>query len=216
MKKITALLLVLTCLIWAGCSRNEDEMTTAVTDDAYAAEEQTEEETVSTVAGLGLTEIDPRKVLTVYFSHNDEVGEAASFVAAKTDGGIYRIETETAYPDDRGELMKKAQEQHSRGVRPALKGAPESMKDYDIIFLCFPEWDGTMPMAVWTFIEDYDMRDKAVIPVCEGSTGGLERAIEDIFSIEPEMTIVDGYCYEDGFGGIEEEFGEFIYDAVHG
>jgi flavodoxin len=65
-------------------------------------------------------------------------------------------------------------------VRPELVSMPESIKEYDTIVLAYPNYWGTMPMAVFTFLEAFDFAGKRILPLCtnEGSgMGGSERDI---------------------------------------
>ena len=54
------------------------------------------------------------------------------------------------------------------------------MNDYDVIFLGFPNWWYTCPMAVFTFLESYNFSGKTIIPFCAHGTGGLSRTVRDI------------------------------------
>ena len=58
---------------------------------------------------------------------------------------------------------------------------PDSIDGYDTIVLAYPNYWGTMPMAVFTFLEHYDFSGKTILPLCtnEGSgMGGSERDIK--------------------------------------
>ena len=112
--------------------------------------------------------------------------------------------------------MKQAAEEHSKNVRPALKNAPLSLSGYDVVFLCFPEWDNTMPMALFTFVEDYDMRDKAVIPVIYGDRAALDNAVRDIHSLEPSMMIVNGYHFASDFSEEKGKLDSWINTVLYG
>ena len=72
------------------------------------------------------------------------------------------------------ECTEVAKHEHRMNVRPTLKKMPESISEYNFIFLGFPIWWGTMPMPVWTFLESYDFSGKYIYPFCthEGSLMG--------------------------------------------
>ena len=66
-------------------------------------------------------------------------------------------------------------------ARPELVSIPESIDEYDTIVLAYPNYWGTMPMAVFTFLEQFDFSGKTILPLCtnEGSgMGGSERDIK--------------------------------------
>ena len=60
---------------------------------------------------------------------------------------------------------------------------PDSIEEYDTVILGYPNYWGTMPMAVFTFLEGFDFNGKTILPLCtnEGSgMGGSERDIRNI------------------------------------
>ncbi len=214
MKKTIAVLLIITSVFLCACKKTVSEETTA---DAQESTSLVEELEVSTELSLNAGEIDPSSVLCVYFSHNDCVDEAAEFISEKTEAELLKIETLGVYPEDSEALIKKAQEEHNKNFRPALKNAPRSLSEYDIIFLCFPEWDNTMPMALFTFIEDYDMREKAVIPVIWGDSEALDNATSDIRRLVPSMMIVSGYHFTDELSDeVKADMEKWINTALYG
>ena len=66
-------------------------------------------------------------------------------------------------------------------ARPELVSVPDSIDEYDTVVLAYPNDWGTMPMAVFTFLEKFDFSGKTILPLCtnEGSgMGGSERDIK--------------------------------------
>ena len=64
------------------------------------------------------------------------------------------------------------------------------MEDYDTVFLGFPNWWYTCPMAVFTFVEKHDLSGKTVIPFVAHGTGGLSSTVRDLTAALPEDTTV--------------------------
>lgn len=214
MKKIISVMMIFCVAFLCSCRGNTDTETTL--GNGENTEETTETVEITTVESLTVEEYEPAKALIVSFSHNDPVGAVAQYISEKTESSVHKIETLTVYPENEEELIKKAADEHKNNVRPALKNAPDSLWDYDIVFLCFPIWDNTMPMALFTFIEDYDMRDKAVIPVVYGSKTGMDNAIKDINSIFPSMMIANGYSFTSDFTEEQEAFDIWLNTVLYG
>ena len=61
--------------------------------------------------------------------------------------------------------------------RPTMPDRPgkgsSSIDDYDVIFLGYPNWCGTMPMALWTFLENHDFSGKTIYPFCTHEGSGV-------------------------------------------
>ena len=75
---------------------------------------------------------------------------------------MFHIESVTAYPKDYTETTEVAKNELRAKARPKLIGQVENMKGYDVIFLGYPNWWGTMPMPVYTFLESYDFSGKKI------------------------------------------------------
>lgn len=106
----------------------------------------------------------------------------AKMIYEFTDSDIFEIDTIKSYPIDYTETTRVAKVELKENARPELTEVVENMKQYDIIYLGYPNWWGTFPMAVFTFLESYDFSGKTIIPFCthEGSGMGGESDIRDL------------------------------------
>ena len=134
------------------------------------------------------------KALIAYFSraHENyvsgtlkelEVGntEAAAGIIRKLTGAdIFRIDPVRAYAADYNTCIEEARADRRRNARPALKEYPESLAGYDVIYLGYPNYWGTMPMAVFTFLEHFDFKGKAIRPFCTHEGSGMGASEKDI------------------------------------
>ena len=77
----------------------------------------------------------------------------AEFVAEATGGNLFEIETVKEYDTDDNRRIDEAKAELQADARPKIKAAPESLDVYDTIFLGYPNWWGTCPMCVFTFLE---------------------------------------------------------------
>lgn len=75
---------------------------------------------------------------------------------------------------------------------PEIKVEVENMDDYDVICLGFPNWWGTMPMAVFTFLESHDLSGKKICPFCTNEGSGMGHSEKDIRSLCPESRLERG------------------------
>jgi flavodoxin len=73
-----------------------------------------------------------------------------------------------------------------------LAAKVENINSYDVVFVGYPDWWGTMPMAVFTFLEEYNFSGKTIVPFCTHEGSGLGRSVEDIRKLCPQSTIVEG------------------------
>jgi len=107
-------------------------------------------------------------------------------------GDLFYIESVTAYPKDYAETTEVAKNELRSKARPKLTGQVQNMKAYDVIFLGYPNWWGTMPMPVYTFLESYDLSGKTIVPFCTHEGSGMGRSEKDIAKACPKSTVLEG------------------------
>ena len=135
------------------------------------------------------------KTLIAFFSRADEnyFGGAMRYVkVGNTEivAGIikdlipadsFKIEMKNPYSPVYMTCIEEAKKDLRAKARPALVSVPESIDEYDTVILAYPNYWGTMPMAVYTFLESFDFSGKTILPLCtnEGSgMGSSEREIK--------------------------------------
>lgn len=142
-------------------------------------------------------------ILIAYFSRageNYNVGYiekgnteiVAEIIAEQTSGTLFQIQTVTPYPEGYEDTKVIATREKESNARPALTGKVESMDLYDIIFLGYPIWYGTNPMAVNSFLEGYDLSGKTIIPFSTNEGSGFGGSISDIKKLCPNSTFLEG------------------------
>lgn len=134
------------------------------------------------------------KKLVAYYSRADEnyfggtkkyieVGnteKVAIMIADMTGADLYKIDQMHPYSDDYDTCIKEAKDDLRSNTRPELKNMLKSIDEYDEIYLGYPNYWGTMPMAVYTFLESFDWSGKKVYPFCTHEGSGLSSTESDI------------------------------------
>lgn len=116
----------------------------------------------------------------------------ASYIRDAVGGETLSIVVAEPYPSDYDECLDRAADKKAQNARPELVGRVENMDEYDIVFLGYPNWWYTVPMAIFSFLESYDLSGKTIIPFCAHGTGGLASSVRDIAAALPEdVTLID-------------------------
>lgn len=155
------------------------------TESQNSSDEEPEEAVTSETA-------EQNNILVAYFSQTGNTETIASQIAEHTGGELFHVETVTVYPDEYNDLIEVAKQEQDNDERPQLATALENMDGYQIIFIGFPNWWGTMPMAMFTFLESYDFAGKTVIPFCTHEGSALGRSERDIAELVPEAELLEG------------------------
>lgn len=114
----------------------------------------------------------------------------ANWIRERVGGDLFSIVVEEHYSDDYDECLDRTADEKAEDARPGLMYHVENMQEYDIIFLGFPNWWYTAPMAIFSFIEEYDFSGKMIIPFCAHGTGGLASSVKDITDALPDSAEV--------------------------
>ena len=81
---------------------------------------------------------------------------AAEFIQKAVGGDLFEIEADRNYSEDHMVLIEEAKQELNAGTRVPVKQYPDTLEQYDTIFLGYPNWWNTMPMVLFTFLEHYD------------------------------------------------------------
>ena len=127
---------------------------------------------------------------------NTEV--AAAMIRDLTGGDSFKIATVKDYPADYEKTTQVAQQELSRNARPELSGRVDAMAGYDVVLLGYPNWWGTMPMAVHAFLEMYDFSGKTIVPFCTHEGSGMGRSEGDIRKLCPGAKVLKGLPIKGG------------------
>ena len=106
--------------------------------------------------------------------------KAAKMIAELTGAELFRIEQKVPYAADYYTCIDQAKKDLQAKARPALVSLPENLDRYDEIYLGYPNYWGTMPMAVYTFLEAFDFTGRKIHPFCTHEGSGLAGTERDI------------------------------------
>ena len=152
------------------------------------------------------------KTLIVFYSRADEyyvngmikhldIGNtevAAGIIEKFIDADVFKIEQMQAYDKDYNTCIAQAQEDQRRDARPELKAYPDSIDGYETIYLGFPNYWSTMPMAVFTFLEHFDFSGKTIKPFCTHEGSGMGSSERDIRRLCPNAKVEKGLAIRGG------------------
>ena len=129
------------------------------------------------------------RILVAYFSMSGNTRLIAQDIQRMTGGDIFEIKAVGEYGPDFDSAVEQAREESRNGARPELRAKVAGMQDYDVVFVGFPNWVGTMPMAVFSFLEQYDFTGKILVPFCTHGTGGIGNTISDLKKLNLDAEI---------------------------
>lgn len=123
---------------------------------------------------------------------------AATYLAEQLGADLFRIEQLRPYAKDYNDCIAEAQADQRRNARPELKEYPKDLAAYDEIYLGYPNYWGTMPMAVFTFLEHFDFTGKTIYPFCTHEGSAMGHSETDLKLLCPSATIEKGIALHGG------------------
>lgn len=132
---------------------------------------------------------EAKKPLVVYFSHSGHTKTIAEMIHQLSGGELLQIKTVEPYPDNYDECVDLAKKQQMENARPAIE-TRINPDDYSVIFLGFPNWWSSMPMPVYTFVEENKLNGHTIIPFMTHGGGGQAHAVSDLKKICPKSNIL--------------------------
>lgn len=123
----------------------------------------------------------------------------ANIIAEAAGGQLFRIDTVQAYPGLHEPLVNQASQELDQNYRPQLSTHINNLNDYDVIFVGYPIWWGEMPMALYSFFDEYDFNGKTIIPFSSHGGSGFSGTISEIVRLEPGANVLrNGYTISRG------------------
>lgn len=138
----------------------------------------------------GLSEEEENSVVVVDGKALGNTQYVAQLIAQDTGAQTARIETVEAYPLDHQQLIDKAQKEQDDKARPQIKQLPD-LSGYDTIFLGHPIWWSDIPMPLYTFLEQTDLKGKTIIPFSTHGGSGLSGTPEAIAGATSGASVSD-------------------------
>lgn len=150
--------------------------------------------------------LEPDKVLIVYLSRTNNTKAIAEIIQRNVGGTLVALELKTPYPEDYRTTVEQVVNENETGYLPPLKTKIDSIQNYDIVFVGFPTWDMKLPPPMKTFLHQYDLSGKTVIPFNTNGGYGEGSSFQTVKHLCPNSKVLEGFIIR---GGLERD-GEYL------
>lgn len=141
-------------------------------------------------------------ILIVYLSRTNNTKAIAQIIHHNTGGILVALELQTPYPEDYQTTVNQVAEENRTGFLPPLKTKIDSMEKYDVVFVGFPTWGMQLPPPMKSFLHQYDLSGKKVIPFNTNGGYGVGSSFETVKQLCPHSKVLDGFSTK---GGVERD-----------
>lgn len=152
-------------------------------------------------------DMSQKKILIVYLSRTNNTKAIAEIIHKNAGGTLAALELEKPYPQNYQATVQQVVKENETGYLPPLKTKINSIEKYDVVFLGFPAWGMQMPPPMKSFLHQYDLKDKTVIPFNTNAGYGAGSGFQTVKELCPNSKVLDGFSIK---GGVERDGVYFV------
>ena len=143
-----------------------------------------------------------KKILIVYLSRTGNTKAIAEIIQQNIGGTLVALELQKPYPESYKQTVQQVVDENASGYLPPLKTKIDSVEKYDIVFIGFPTWDMQMPPPMKSFLHQYNLSGKTVIPFNTNAGYGVGSGFETVKELCANSKMLEGFEIK---GGIERD-----------
>ncbi|WP_020214263.1 flavodoxin family protein [Flavobacterium rivuli] len=151
-----------------------------------------------------------KKILIVYVSRTNNTKAVAQIIQRNVGGDLVALELETPYPADYKITVDQVSKENETGYLPPLKTKINNISKYDIIFVGAPTWGMQLPPPMKSFLSEYNLSGKTVVPFNTNAGYGIGSSFETVKEFCPKSTVLEGFSIK---GGIERDGVLFVMEG---
>ena len=118
----------------------------------------------------------------------------AEKIAAISGGDLFKLEPEEPFSEYYPQADKRAKEEYENNTLPPLKDLPQTIKDYDVIYIGFPIFYRSYPRVIAEFLRHFDFQGKVVKPFCTNEEGSFGTAELELRALLKGATLKPGFA----------------------
>lgn len=138
------------------------------------------------------------KILIVYLSRTNNTKAVAQIIHNTVGGTLVALELVTPYPDHYQTTVNQVAEENRTGFLPPLKTRIDSIAQYDVVFIGFPTWGMQLPPPMKSFLTEYDLSGKTVVPFNTNGGYGIGSSFQTVKELCPNSEVLDGFTTKGG------------------
>lgn len=141
-------------------------------------------------------------ILIVYLTRTKNTKTVAQIIHKQTGGKLVELELQNPYPENYKAIVDQVARENETGFLPPLKTKIDSIEKYDTVFIGFPTWGMQLPPPMKSFLSQYNLKGKTIIPFNTNAGYGVGSSFDKIKELCIECKILEGFSIK---GGIERD-----------
>lgn len=138
------------------------------------------------------------KVLIVYLSRTNNTKAIAEIIQQNVGGSLVALELEKPYPENYQATVQQVADENASGYLPPLKTKIDSIQKYDVVFVGFPTWGMQLPPPMKSFLKQYDLSGKTIVPFNTNGGYGIGTSFQTVKELCPTSNVLEGFTIRGG------------------
>ncbi len=143
-----------------------------------------------------------KKILIVYLSRTNNTKAIADIIHNNVGGTLVALELEKPYPENYQQTVQQVVKENETNYLPPLKTKIDSIENYEVVFVGFPTWDMKMPPPMKSFLHQYNLSGKTVIPFNTNAGYGVGSGFQTVKELCAGSNVLEGFEIK---GGVERD-----------
>ena len=140
------------------------------------------------------------KILIVYLSRTNNTKTIAEIIHKNVSGTLVALELEKPYPENYMATVEQVVRENETGYLPPLKTKIDSIENYETVFVGFPTWGMKLPPPMKSFLKQYDLSGKTIVPFNTNDGYGIGSSFETVKELCPNSKMLEGFTTRGGVG----------------
>lgn len=146
--------------------------------------------------------VSSKKILIVYLSRTNNTRAIAQIIQQEVGGTLVSLELAKPYPENYRAIVDQVVKENETGFLPPLKTSIDSMDKYDAVFVGFPTWGMKLPPPIKSFLKQYNLKGKTIIPFNTNAGYGIGSTFDTVKELCPNSRVLEGFSTK---GGVERD-----------
>jgi len=151
-----------------------------------------------------------KKILIVYLSRTKNTKAVAEIIHKNVGGLLVELELQNPYPEDYKTTVSQVANENESGFLPPLKTKIDNIEKFDVVFVGFPTWGMQLPPPMKSFLKQYNLEGKTIIPFNTNAGYGIGSSFQTVKELSPKSKVLEGFSTK---GGIERDGVLFVMEG---
>jgi flavodoxin len=149
-------------------------------------------------------------ILIVYLTRTNNTKAVAEIIHKKVGGVLVGLELQNPYPENYSATVEQVAKENETGFLPPLETKIGHIEKFDVVFVGFPTWGMQLPPPMKSFLKQYDLSGKTIVPFNTNGGYGIGNSFDTVKDLCPKSSVVEGFSIK---GGIERDGILFVMEG---